>query len=264
MMEEPPLTSGGTEVLALTIDLGSIEEVPASWMGCLSAEERVRIARFIRPQDRVSTAAAHCLKRLLLGRALTRNPQDLVFSTIVGGKPVVMDEKGPASATPSAPLLEFSLSHTDGMAALAMSRFRPVGIDVEAVDRRPVEIDLIHRALGAEAASRLGRLKGLARQRAFLAAWTIREAAAKADGRGLSLDPEALRPMSGGRLAVEAPGGTIWQIRSLPLGHAHLGAVAASPAQAIRCLALTPVDLSHWAEASAHGTRAPAVMARAS
>lgn len=76
----------------------------------------------------------------------------------------------------------FSISHTDRHAFCALSR-RPVGIDAEELDRA-VRFSLVSRIFSPQEQQRFHRAEDP--QRAFLALWVLKEAAAKCTGAGLT------------------------------------------------------------------------------
>ena len=91
-----------------------------------------------------------------------------------------------------AAVLDFNLSHTDGLALLAVARGGPLGVDVEqfremsdteALAKRFYAGDEIDRVLGSE---------GLARQRAFFLCWTRKEAVLKSTGVGLTVSTRSV------------------------------------------------------------------------
>ncbi|MER7224223.1 4'-phosphopantetheinyl transferase superfamily protein, partial [Streptomyces rubradiris] len=95
----------------------------------------------------------------------------------------------PAVAGPAGDRLHFSLSHTAGLALLALAG-RPVGVDVERVPG-PGPAEDAARALHRAEREELARLAPGARPGAFARCWTRKEAWLKATGEGLS--GEALR-----------------------------------------------------------------------
>ena len=102
----------------------------------------------------------------------------------IGRKP---ERRCPISSSASGASLEnspyhFSISHTDRHAFCALSR-RPVGIDAEELDRA-VRFSLVSRILSPQEQQRFHRAEDP--QRAFLALWVLKEAAAKCTGAGLT------------------------------------------------------------------------------
>lgn len=116
----------------------------------LPPRERARAAR-IRDRRRARRwTAARWALRDVLSRYLETAPAEVALATATGGKPML--------AAPQPPL-RFNLSHSRGMALVAVSGQHEVGVDVERIGRR--------------------------RPAAFYAAWTRREASLKCFGRGI-------------------------------------------------------------------------------
>jgi 4'-phosphopantetheinyl transferase len=83
--------------------------------------------------------------------------------------------------------LDFNLSHTPGLAAVAVSRATCVGVDAETIDRSGEHLELADRYFSPEEARSLRALPPELRLWRFLELWTLKEAYAKACGMGLSL-----------------------------------------------------------------------------
>src|SRR5205823_6502928 len=80
-------------------------------------------------EDRRDYIAAHALTRAALSRHRAVSPSDWRFEANSNGKPsVVASQSG-------APPLTFSLSHTRGLVACAVTHAAHIGIDVERFDR---------------------------------------------------------------------------------------------------------------------------------
>ena len=93
--------------------------------------------------------------------------------------------------TRHAALIEFNLSHTDGLVAIALSRSRRVGIDVEKTRSVLDEIEIADKFFSPSESVQLRSLSPADRHFAFLCCWTRKEAYAKATGLGLA---ETLTP----------------------------------------------------------------------
>jgi 4'-phosphopantetheinyl transferase len=146
----------------------------------LDAEERSRRARFRHAADRDLFGLAHALKRLALARYAAWPPAEWRFVAGQRGKPALAPDLAEATG------LNFSLSHSEGLAAVAVGRAVRVGVDVEPVDR-PIDPDELARDVLAPAEiADLAVLTGPARSRAFMVLWTLKEAYVKALGLGLS------------------------------------------------------------------------------
>jgi 4'-phosphopantetheinyl transferase len=155
----------------------------------LCAEELARAAQIVHPRHRVLWARSRGMLRALLGRYLDRDPLDLRFALGPHGKPVLLLD------TESVEDLRFNLSHSGGLALVAVTAGRAVGIDVEVAARRRVdELAVAARVLGDEQARRLAVYDSQARAREFLRAWVAHEAVVKCLGLGLATPLEGSPP----------------------------------------------------------------------
>lgn len=155
---------------------------PSDWprlRALLSEEERARADRFHFERDRLVYTAAHALCRGLLSAATGAPPRDWLFSIGSHGKPEVL-------IPDSAPRLRVNLSHTRGLAAVALVVEHDIGIDVEWLDRHPHVDDLAERMFAEQERKQLAAIPGARRTEAFLRFWTLKEAYVKAIGKGLS------------------------------------------------------------------------------
>lgn len=143
----------------------------------LSPEERLRAGRYHWPLDGERWITARGRMREILGRAVGRPPAALRFRKLEHGRPELLPGEGPAPS--------FNLSHSGGLAALAVSFDAVVGVDVEA-HRLMAEEDIAY-ALSPAERRQLSGLGVLEREAAFFRFWTLKEAFIKALGTGLSL-----------------------------------------------------------------------------
>ncbi|HOY65264.1 MAG TPA: 4'-phosphopantetheinyl transferase superfamily protein [Candidatus Ozemobacteraceae bacterium] len=104
---------------------------------------------------------------------------------------------------------EFNISHADGVVVLATASER-VGVDVERI--RPVVLDDYGSALSDDELRRLE--SSPERDRAFFALWTAKEAAVKADGRGMTIPLAGVTIVDG----VALIDGARWRLTPVPLG----------------------------------------------
>ena len=138
----------------------------------LSREEHARASRYARGEDGRRWAAARASLRVLLGERVGVHPREVAFTHGPHGKPHV--DGGPC----------FNLSHTGGIALVALAGAREVGIDVERTDRRS---HAILRALTEHEREALGERPG---HLDLMRIWCRKEALAKATGGGLRWAPE--------------------------------------------------------------------------
>jgi 4'-phosphopantetheinyl transferase len=144
----------------------------------LSPEELARANRFRRERDRQDFIVARSQLRMILGRYLAVAPHLLQFGYGDHGKPFLTQ---PAEA------LQFNVSHAQGLALYAIGRDRPVGIDLEYVQRPLGDMEqLIQRFFSAQEYAEWRSLPPEQRSSAFFRAWTCKEAYLKAIGTGLA------------------------------------------------------------------------------
>jgi 4'-phosphopantetheinyl transferase len=119
----------------------------------------------------------------------------------VGGRPARVwkvwtpDGNRPEAEASGVPGPQFSLTHTDGLVACAVSPVCPLGIDAEARKRRPVPGEVLEEILAPSELELLRSAPIERRDDLFLRLWTLREAYAKATGHGVRFprEPFALR-----------------------------------------------------------------------
>jgi 4'-phosphopantetheinyl transferase len=162
------------------------------WPGAsgLPIEERGRAARLAAGRVRSRWVASRWALRGILAHYLDK-PSDFdppsawsksdALATIAlrsadGGKPTL--------AEPGSPLC-FNLSHSGGLALIAVAAEREVGVDIERIDPRRDVLRLAERALVPTAAATVRAAAGDERSAVFHRAWARREAAAKCHGVGL-------------------------------------------------------------------------------
>jgi 4'-phosphopantetheinyl transferase len=160
-----------------TIDVWRIGlEVDAATQGQLrsrlSEDEQIRADRFRYDHHRDRFIVARASLRQLLGQYQQQDPADVQFHYGRHGKPGIAG-------------LEFNLSHSANLALLAVSRDRPVGIDLEW--QKPVdELEkLTARFFTAGEHQRIIQVPVADRPLAFFRTWTCKEAYLKATGEGI-------------------------------------------------------------------------------
>jgi 4'-phosphopantetheinyl transferase len=146
----------------------------------LSSEEIARMEHLRFPEDRQLFLVSHLLVRAALSHYSDRPPDQWRFVRNDQGKPQIDPTAGPSPLT-------FSLSHTAGLAVVAVTRNRSIGVDVERKDRPVHARELIHRFFSPEEAAELGKLPPERLQNHFFLYWTLKEACIKALESDLSL-----------------------------------------------------------------------------
>lgn len=170
-------------------------------------------------------------------RELGREPLLHVLARYLGGEPSAIALTAGPYGRPGLALghpdpLHFNWSHSGERALIAVARSVQPGIDLELADRRPQRaVDaLARRFFAAEESAWLGQLAPAGRGLAFLQLWTAKEAVLKAHGQGISFGLHRVHVASGqGGLVLQAFDGEhvdAWQLRSLPIEHGYVAALA--------------------------------------
>lgn len=151
----------------------------------LSDEEVAQERRFYFADDRKRYLVTRAMLRMLLSRYAPIAPEHWAFTKNAYGRPVIADAIVDAEA--QARGLCFNLSHTRGLIALAVTRGRELGVDVENVAARAVSLDVAEHFFSASEVAELACVPPERRQDRFFEYWTFKESYIKARGMGLSL-----------------------------------------------------------------------------
>lgn len=203
-----PVAAGTVEVWWSPIDLSP--DALAAARAALDAPTRDRVATLLRPDDRRRSTVAHALLRRRAGELLGVAPEHVVVSrrcASCGSTDHGRPKLAPVAGAPAPPAV--SLSHAGGLAVVALRGGGAVGVDLEPGRDDPDWERIRGHVFSAEEWAATERAATPAAAR--LAAWTHKEAAAKATGHGVALGLERVRidPRSG-------PGG--WHRVALPDG----------------------------------------------
>jgi 4'-phosphopantetheinyl transferase len=199
----------------------------AAMRAVLSGYEQSELARRLRPADQQLYLVAHALLRLVIGHCVGEDPRAVALGSGEHGKPFLIRAAGGRA-------LEISLTHSGGIAACAVTSAGPVGVDVEAVDRKANPLDIAERffAPGELAALQLEPAERCRRR--FFLLWTLKEAVLKVLGTGLTVPLSSaafdLEPGGEARLTLTGPlegAGTSWCLAALCVGRSHVLAIAA-------------------------------------
>ena len=194
--------------------------------GVLSPDECDRAKRFHFEKDRRHWIVAHGTLRLLLGRYLNVEANELQFATNDYGKPSLVQP-------PHKARLHFNLSHSGEIALYAFAYDRQVGIDVEHMKGSLDYEEVATHYFSAYECAVLRALPASLREEAFYTCWTRKEAYIKARGIGLSqpldefdvsLIPSEPAALLADRRDPEAPGQ--WSLHTLAPEDRYTGALA--------------------------------------
>ncbi len=189
----------------------------------LDDEERDRASRFRRRVDRDRFIVSHGVLRRVLARYARKPAQSLRFRRDRFGKPSLAHRTD----------VSFNLAHAEGVALIAVTIGRPVGVDVERVTDlddafdvaeicfAPAERRVLHAAPAAHVSA------------TFFNCWTRKEAFIKAVGTGLSAPLQAfevtLAPDTPARLCRVSGSARVaatWTMEALEPAPGYVGALA--------------------------------------
>jgi 4'-phosphopantetheinyl transferase len=187
------------------------------WPGLeeLPPEDQRRAEGFLRRGAARRWAAGRWALRRTLAQYLDQPAAEIGLEADERGKPQLRDGYG---------RLEFNLAHSAGLALVAVTAERPVGIDVEMIAPRENPLALAERALPPEEAAEVRAADSAQQLNAFYKAWVRYEARLKCLGTGL-----------GG----PAPTGAV-AIAAVEVGPEYAAAVAVAGSQVgpLRCRTL--------------------------
>src|SRR5947207_5614145 len=154
-------------------------EASARFHATLSPDERNRSARFRFERDRQRFVVARGVLRDLLGRYLQTEPGQISFVYNRFGKPDLAPEFGNP--------LKFNLSHSAGLALVAIATASNVGVDLEYVRVQSDYADIARHFFSAAEVDYLTAVPSHLYAEAFFSCWTKKEAYLKACGEGLAI-----------------------------------------------------------------------------
>ena len=192
----------------------------------LAFAERERALRFKFELDRARFLQRRVALRDILAPYLEVGPQDIEFRENEFGKPSVVTSAGHAG-------LSHSVSHSDAVAVVAVTRAGKIGVDVERV-RHMTERDTIAARFFAPCeVESLRALDQTEQLDGFFNVWTCKEAVVKALGGGLSIALDSFEvavrltePPAILRWGVPGQATRPWRIHRLALESGYAGALA--------------------------------------
>jgi len=178
----PPLGEGDVHVWRISLaSLGQGDDRYDALWTLLSPEEQSRAKRFHFERDRRAFVISHGMTRRILARYQQVPAAQLAFVSGEFGKPAL-------EGVTDASALAFNLSHSGGIALLAVARGREVGVDVEQWNAEIEHLQLADHFFSESEREALRALAGSPPDvvAGFFAAWSRKEAYLKASGHGIS------------------------------------------------------------------------------
>jgi 4'-phosphopantetheinyl transferase len=195
-----------------------IRDIMVACTNLLSAPEQARAEKFKFARDRDLFVATHVALRSILARYLKQSAMDIDFGTGPNGKPSL--------AAGSSRHVSFNLSHSGGLAMIAVASCREVGVDVELIKQDFAFDEIAERFFTAREVAALRALPDDVRCQGFFKCWTSKEAFLKAKGTGLSgeLDEIEITLDQDGQVQIAAsiPG---WSLAEINPGEDYVAAL---------------------------------------
>jgi 4'-phosphopantetheinyl transferase len=190
----------------------------------LSEDEQLRAKRFYFERDRKHFIVGRGMLRTILGHYANTEPNQLQFSYGSRGKPALV-------STDTDSMLQFNLSHSNGLALYAVTRDRQIGIDLEYI--RPIsDIEqLSKRFFSPREYSVICSLPKSEQQVTFFKIWTCKEAYLKATGEGLAQLQQVEVSLTDGETCQlnihrDSQGATYWSLQMLAPATDYVAALA--------------------------------------
>ena len=187
----------------------------------LNGEEKTRADRYRNARAQEQFLRSRGYLRFVLSRYLGCDPRTIEFTANTFGKPQLAE-------TDAGSGLHFNVSHTDGIALIAVAAV-PIGVDVERVREVSAAEGLVQRYFHAAEQRQFHTLAPSLRAAAFLKGWVCKEAVLKGIGCGVrDLDRciVDLHPESPAAIVGPAETATNWKLVSWAPAPGILGAVA--------------------------------------
>jgi len=222
----PPRVPPPGEVHVWRVALDAAADRIEALASHLDRDEAERAARFRFDIDRIRFVACRGTLRSILARCLDLPPGAVGFEYSAHGKPRLAARHGSR--------LRFNVSHSGGIALIALACGRDVGVDVEHIRPDVLEDGIAERYFPAPDTHEIRAHDPTDRPAAFFECWVRKEACIKAWGEGLSIGLASF-DVSGGVDAIEDPrtpgadgqAPSRWALRMLEVASGYRAAVVA-------------------------------------
>jgi len=172
------LSRGAIDVWTAEVDRPQAEI--QHYADLLSGDEAALSSSFHAVRDRKRYVVRHGMLRVLLSVYLGGAPDELEIRFDSKGKPYVSDPEDKGA-------LQFSISHSAGLAVFAFRRGGSVGVDVERISGFPDMRDVAVSNFTSNEIQEIDDASEEDRVETFFKLWTRKEAVLKANGMGLLL-----------------------------------------------------------------------------
>lgn len=144
----------------------------------LTATEVARSAKFAKPEDLHRFIVGRWMLRLLLGTYSLVDPRKITF--------VINQDGRPELTGLNRSHIHFSLSHTDGLVACALTSGTAIGLDTERIRPSRCDMEVACNYFSIAACRDIFDASEGSQPERFFEYWVLMEACAKARGNGLA------------------------------------------------------------------------------
>ena len=170
------------EVLILVFEIDSTQEKWSDYDKTLSKNEKNKANEFQYLDDKLSFTKCRSILRSTLSKWLNCGPSEINIIHRENGKPYLEHSK----------VIEFNITHTKGLAAIAFSIDSEIGIDVENLNRE-INLDQVAKKVFTKSEqSLIDSNNQKDKKKMFYRLWTSKESYLKATGLGLRVDPRKI------------------------------------------------------------------------
>jgi len=213
------------EVHIWSIALSSLTDI-ADLESVLSNEERVEAGRFRFEIDQRRSVISRGMLRVILGKYLDIQPQEIKFSYNPHDKPLLQfpNMKGK---------LWFNVSHSKDYIVYVLTRANEIGVDIEYINLAFATKEIASQFFSLAEIKAFNELPIALQPQAFFSCWTRKEAFIKAVGEGLSYSLKdfdvTLKPGDPARLIeIRRPGmnASEWSLYDIEVERGYKAALA--------------------------------------
>jgi len=163
-----------TKIFAYKINNMLPEDKWQELISILSYSEKSRVNSFKKRSDAEVALLSRYILRQIISFYTGVSPKELIFSADTYGKPIL---KYPQTTN-----LYFNMSHSGDWIVGAVSRDKPIGIDIEKI--RPIDFAITENCFNGPEIKYLNSKNG-SKLDNFYKIWTLKESFIKAIGKGL-------------------------------------------------------------------------------
>lgn len=167
--------SAGVSVIYATVEDWLPHDLGDDRLAALLGRDHARLGRITKPQVRRRFIASRLLLKSAASAALRTTPEELELAYKPGGRPYLrgIDQ------------LDVSLSHTEELLVVGLTRHSRIGVDIELADRRMLGLGTERQVCTPHELEALHEVPEDRRNAELVRLWTLKEAYSKAIGQGL-------------------------------------------------------------------------------